>query len=265
MTVKIIIQGKGVVGQSTQMFLEAFGQSGFSIEFNDPDKDVIADPKSWENAGYVIICVNTDLNDSPLFPENDTSCVDAAINEALQNGFRGRIILRSTLGVESVRLLKNQLGSNLIVWPEYIREATWREDSVNPNMVVIGGDASEEFAELISAYRGNLILTGAVEAMIAKLSTNTFLAMKVIFANQVRQLSEKNGVSYEIVKHLLLAEGRLGNSHWQTPGPDGQAGYGGKCFPKDVQTFEAALIKSGLNGNLIRAITDLNREMRPNG
>lgn len=265
MTIKIIIQGKGTVGQSTEMFLEAFGNEELDIEFNDPAKDIVADPASWENAGYVIICVNTDLNDSTILPENDTSNVDAAINEALINGFRGRIVIRSTMGVESISKLESQLGQNLIAWPEYIREATWQEDSVNPKMVVIGGEASEEFANLFKSYTGTLLLTDAVEAMIAKLSTNTFLAMKVVFANQVRELCEKNGASYDVVRRLLLAEGRLGSSHWQTPGPDGQAGFGGKCFPKDVRTFEAALVKSGIHVDLIRAITDLNREMRPNG
>jgi UDPglucose 6-dehydrogenase len=261
---KVIIQGQGVVGQSTEMFLKAFVPE-IEIEFNDPGKDLVADPGSWALADYVIVCVNTDLNDSEILPENDTSCVDAAINEALQNEFRGKIIVRSTIGVESAVKLEKQLGQNLIIWPEYIREATWKEDSVNPTMVVIGGEATEEFANVISLYKGTLLITDAVEAMIAKLSTNTFLAMKVIFANQVRQLCEKNAASYEIVQQLLQSEGRLGSSHWQSPGPDGQAGYGGKCFPKDVRTFEAALVKSGIHVDLIRAITDLNREMRPNG
>jgi UDP-glucose 6-dehydrogenase len=63
---------------------------------------------------------------------------------------------------------------------------------------------------------------------------------------------------------MLENEGRLGTSHWSVPGADGAVGFSGKCFPKDVQTFETALVKSGLHVDLIRAITDLNNEMRSN-
>ena len=134
---------------------------------------------------------------------------------------------------------------------------------MNPAVVVLGGDA-KEFSDLFSSYPGLTIITDQVEAMIAKLSTNTFLSMKVIFANQVEQLCRANGASYDVVRQLLEHEGRLGRSHWSVPGPDGKYGFGGKCFPKDVRTFEAALIKAGIHVDLIRSITSLNETMRPN-
>lgn len=259
---KIIIQGKGVVGQSTEMFLKHYNPQ-LDIVFNDPAKNVLADTSDWSTADYVVVCVNTDLDENLAVPENNTVNLDAAINEALENKFVGKVVVRSTVGVECINKLVEQLGQNLIIWPEYIREATWREDSIGPKFVVVGGEYAEELANLFTAYQGNVLITDPVEAMIAKLSTNTFLAMKVIFANQVRQLCEVNNASYNVVSALLQNEGRLGSSHWQTPGPDGQAGFGGKCFPKDVKTFEAALIKSGIHIDLIRAISDLNAEIRP--
>ena len=260
---KIIIQGHGVVGQSTEMFLKQYNPE-LDIVFSDPAKGIIVDTGAWADADYAIICVNTDLDESLALPENNTANLDAAINEALTNGFKGKVVLRSTVGIECINKLVEQLGQNLIAWPEYIREATWQEDSLNPRFVVVGGEYAEELANLFNAYQGNVFITDPVEAMIAKLSTNTFLAMKVIFANQVRQLCELNNASYNVVSALLQNEGRLGSSHWQTPGPDGQAGFGGKCFPKDVKTFEAALVKNGIHIDLIRAISDLNAEMRPN-
>lgn len=260
---RIIIQGHGTVGKSTEMFLKQYNKE-LDIVFNDPNKNEIASDADWETAMWVIVCVNTDLNEALPLPENDTTNIDAAINEALEHQFKGTIVVRSTVGVECVSLLEKQLGQHLIIWPEYIREATWAEDSINPKFVLVGGTNAEEFSKLFEAYKGATIITDPVEAMIAKLSTNTFLGMKVIFANLVERLCNANGADYSIVKQLLENEGRLGLSHWSVPGPDGLAGFGGKCFPKDVKTFETALIKSNIHIDLIRAILDLNTTMRPN-
>lgn len=258
---KIIIQGAGVVGQSTDVFLKQYNND-LEIIFNDPVKGFNA--SNWAEADYVIVCVNTNLDTSLPLPENSTANVDAAINYALENGFKGKIIVRSTMGVESISKLILQLGQNLIVWPEYIREATWREDGINPRFVLIGGEGAEEFSKLVDAYTGPVIITDPLEAMIAKLSTNTFLAMKVVFANQVERLCVATGADYNIVRQLLENEGRLGRSHWAVPGFDGLHGYGGNCFPKDVQTFETALVKAGQHIDLIRAIKDINTTMRSN-
>lgn len=257
----IIIQGQGVVGQSTELFLKKFNPE-LNIVFNDPFKGVVAPHDSWVDADYVIVCVNTDLDATLPLPENSTANVDAAINEALKNGFKGKIVLRSTSGIECIQQLMNQLGQNLIVWPEYIRESTWKEDGENPRFIVVGGEGAEEFVNVVNAYTGPAYITDPLEAMIAKLSTNTFLAMKVIFANQVEKLCQANGADYDIVRLLLEREGRLGASHWAVPGFDGKRGFAGKCFPKDVKTFETAIIKSGQHIDLIRAISDLNTVMR---
>lgn len=259
----IIIQGQGVVGQATEMFIKNYNPQ-LNIIFNDPPKEVFAKDEDWGTAEYLIICVNTNLDESLTIPENSTANVDAAINEAIEKGFQGKIILRSTSSVESVQKLIDFFGNDLIVWPEYIREATWQFDALKPAMVVLGGDA-KEFSELFASFSGMIVITEPLEAMIAKLSTNTFLAMKVIFANQVSQLCEAQGASYNVVQQLLEHEGRLGTSHWTVPGFDGQPGFGGKCFPKDVRTFEAALIKSNIHVDLIRAITTLNDTLRSNG
>lgn len=258
---KIIIQGAGVVGQSTELFLKKF-VPGVGIAFNDPGKDIHASKEEWDDADYVVVCVSTNLQLDLTPPENSTANLDAAINKALTKGFRGTFIIRSTVGMGVIKQLAEQLGQHLLVWPEYIREATWAEDAVSPRFITLGGEGAEAFANLITDYAGAVFITDPMEAMIAKLSTNTFLAMKVIFANQVSQLCSATGADYELVKVLLESEGRLGSSHWTVPGADGLGGFSGKCFPKDVKTFEAALIKAGIHVDLIRSISDLNDDLR---
>lgn len=260
---KIIIQGAGVVGQSTELFLKKFS-SEMEICFNDPAKNIIVANSDWTTADYVIVCVNTDLDQSLALPENNTANVNDAINQALANGFAGTVVVRSTLGMSAIADYTAQLGQHLLIWPEYIRESTWQEDSVNPRFIVLGGEPAEAFADLLTGYTGPAYITDPMEAMIAKLSTNTFLAMKVIFVNQLEQLCRANGADYNIVQIMLENEGRLGTSHWAVPGFDGIAGFAGKCFPKDVKTFETALVRSNIHVDLIRAVTDLNNEMRSN-
>jgi UDPglucose 6-dehydrogenase len=260
---KIIIQGAGTVGQATELFLKHYNPS-IEIVFNDPHKDKNATDDDWSTADYVVICVNTDLDESLALPENNTANVDEAINHALSKGFKKTFVLRSTIGIGAVKALVEQLGQHLVVWPEYIKESTWEADAVSPVNVVIGGEAAEEFANGFSAYQGTVMITDPIEAMIAKLSTNTFLAMKVTFANQLEMLCNANDASYDVVKTLLANEGRLGSTHWDVPGPDGQKGFAGKCFPKDVKTFEADIIKSKIHVDLIRAISDINDTIRFN-
>jgi len=260
---KIIIQGAGIVGQSTELFLKKF-LPDVKISFNDPYKETSPLATDWTEADYVIVCVNTDLDESLSLPENNTKNVNDAINEALAKGFTGTVVIRSTLGMSAIKDYTEQLGQHLLIWPEYIREATWQEDSANPRFLILGGEPAEAFADLLTEYKGPAFITDPIEAMVAKLSTNTFLAMKVIFANQVEQLCKAVGADYNIVRVMLENEGRLGSSHWTVPGLDGVAGFSGKCFPKDVQTFETALVKSGIHVDLIRAIADLNNEMRTN-
>jgi UDPglucose 6-dehydrogenase len=259
----IIIQGKGIVGQSTALFLKKF-LPGVEIRFNDPFKEIAVSIDAWGKADYVVVCVNTDLDQTLALPENNTTNVSEAITQTLTHGFKGTVVVRSTLGMGAIKDYTAQLGQHLLIWPEYIRESSWAEDAVTPKFIVLGGEPAEAFADLLTEFTGPTYITDPMEAMIAKLSTNTFLAMKVIFANQIEQLCNATGADYDIVRVMLENEGRLGTSHWAVPGPDGVAGFSGKCFPKDVQTFETALVKSGIHVDLIRAVTDLNNEMRTN-
>jgi UDP-glucose 6-dehydrogenase len=258
---KIIIQGAGIVGQATNAFLNMASKE-LTLLYNDPPKDVHVSDEDWTTADWVVVCVPTDLNTEFANPENSTANVDAAINQALEKGFKGKFVIRSTMSVAAVKSYMEQLGQHLVVWPEYIREATWAEDAVTARYITLGGEGAEEFSNLLTEFKGSSFITDPMEAMLAKLSTNAFLAMKVIFANQVKQIADANGADYNIVKVLLQSEGRLGQSHWDVPGADGLPGFAGKCFPKDVKTFEADLIRSGSFVDMIRGVSDINTALR---
>lgn len=258
---KIIIQGAGIVGQATTAFLK-MANDELELLYNDPPKDIHVSDDDWTGADWVIVCVPTELNTEFANPENSTDNVDAAINQALSKGFKGKFIIRSTMSVAAVKAYMEQLGQHLVVWPEYIREATWAEDAVTARYITLGGEPAEEFSNLLPNFKGGSFITDPIEAMLAKLSTNAFLAMKVIFANQVKRIADNNGADYNIVKVLLQGESRLGQSHWDVPGSDGKPGFAGKCFPKDLKTFEADLIRAGGFVDMVRGASDINTALR---
>lgn len=258
---KIIIQGAGIVGQATHAFLTKANDK-LNLLYNDPPKDVHVSDEDWTTADWVVVCVPTDLNAEFVNPENSVDNVDAAINQALAKGFKGRFVIRSTMSVAAVKSYMDQLGQNVVFWPEYIREATWAEDAVSVQYITLGGEGAEDFSNLLPNFKGGSFITDPMEAMLAKLSTNAFLSMKVIFANQVKQIADAYGADYNIVKVLLKSEGRLGQSHWDVPGADGLPGFSGKCFPKDVKTFEADLIRAGAFVDMIRGVSDINTALR---
>lgn len=259
----IIIQGAGFVGSATKLFLEVcLQQSEWTIQYNDPHKNLYVLEPYWKEASWVIICVPTNINNTS--GENSMANVHDAINYAIDKGYKGSFIVRSTLSITGVKQLEEWLGNKFILWPEYIREKHMMTDAISPREIVLGinGVNGIEFGKLLWKFNSLIQYVTPIEAQLAKLATNTFLSMKVIFANLLYQLSEKQGANYERVAEILKKEGRLGNSHWTVPGHDGKFGFGGTCFPKDTQTFSTALKNMGIQSDVIDAVLKINDEVR---
>ena len=92
--------------------------------------------------------------------------------------------------------------------------------------------------------------------------TNTFLATKVSFANEMYQICQNLGISYEIAKDLLCLDQRINPGHLQVPGPDGNTGFGGHCFPKDLLAFLNFAKDLGINPAMLEATWEKNLEVR---
>ena len=97
-----------------------------------------------------------------------------------------------------------------------------------------------------------------------KYVTNTFLATKVSFANEMYQICEGLNVDYDKVVEYALYDERLGKSHWAVPGPDGDFGYGGHCFPKDVKALIKVAIDNDILPKMLIATDDKNKQVRKN-
>ena len=134
--------------------------------------------------------------------------------------------------------------------------------------ILIGGceEAAIEIGEIYfeAGFSGVRILKDARITEMAKYMHNVFLALKVTYCNEIREICEHVGIPYDKVRFAALAMNGIGYGHTSTPGHDGQAGYGGMCFPKDTQAFlNWAFVQQGLQVEAIEASVFGNRRRRP--
>ena len=95
-----------------------------------------------------------------------------------------------------------------------------------------------------------------------KYFANCFFSVKVSFVNEMYQICEKLGLSYNDIMGMVMADGRIGNSHWSVPGHDGSLGFGGKCFPKDLTALIHKAQELGVDPKVMRAAWRKNLEVR---
>lgn len=158
----------------------------------------------------------------------------------------------------------DQLFKRFAYVPEFLTENNAKADFYNPPLLPIGTNDSvdgnvilDELFELgVFCYHAKVV--SIAEASMVKYYANSFLATKVIFNHQFQQYCNGNDVEWNNVADVLRHDPRLGNSHWQAPGPDGKYGYGGKCFPKDVRN----LISSTDWLTLLEEVDRINKSMR---
>jgi CubicO group peptidase (beta-lactamase class C family) len=131
---------------------------------------------------------------------------------------------------------------------------------------LVSGETYEDFIEkriFEKAFpKTPIIKTSSTIAEMIKYVTNSFLAMKVSFANEMYQICQALDIDYDKVIEYAKYDDRLGTSHWSVPGPDGDFGFGGHCFPKDVAALTYLAVSLGINPTMLAGTTIKNNEVR---
>jgi len=273
MNKKVGIVGNGYVGGATALL--ACDNVEVVIYDIDPEKCVPkgSGAEALEGCDVVFICVPTPMNP-------DGSCnldiVNEAVEEAATRVDRHRIVIKSTVPVGTA----SRLG--VCFMPEFLTEANWEEDFANCEHWIVGEDDSdwvsrdpwgqptsreimEIFAEAEKAQKIkylNFNTCTTREAELVKYVRNTYLATKISYFCEVDRVCEKMEIEYDTVRELVCLDPRIESSHTFVPGPDGKKGFGGTCFPKDINSFIDFAKAAGVKTNVMNAAWETNLDVR---
>ena len=260
---KIGIVGNGFVGNSV-----AFGFSPtheVRIHDKDPKKNLNTIEEVLE-CNYVFVCVPTPMN---LDGSINLDIVHKALQEIeSKNNIHNILILKSTMIPGTVEMLQNLYPSlNIVFNPEFLTERTAKLDFLTQARIILGGNpiltskVKQLFEErFIHSY---VIETDTTTAELIKYMNNVFFSSKVSIMNEFKQVCDKVGADWNMALKGFTADGRIGDSHLNVPGPDGKMGFGGSCFPKDINAFISLAESYDVDVHTIKGAWATNLEVRP--
>jgi UDPglucose 6-dehydrogenase len=256
---KIGIVGLGFVGSAIANAME--GSANLVLVDKDPAKGLHTFKDLSECEG-VFVCVPTPMD---LDGKCDTSILEYVLGQL--KDYTGVIISKCTAPPSVYQTLNNQYP-NLVHAPEFLTAANAVRDYANGKFAIIGGSvgAYQRDAERIIRF-GQTALEQVQhctiqEAALAKYAINSFLSTKVTFMNELYLLATKTGQDYNKIASMITMDKRIGSSHMQVPGSDGEFGFGGMCFPKDTSALLKYAEQQGAQLNVLDAAVKKNLILR---
>jgi len=263
------IIGQGFVGSAVREGMK----NHFEIFAFDKDPNKYSNVESIfhivESTGITFLCVPTPMKKSG---ECDLSIVRNALTE-IDNVAKALcvegyiVVIKSTVPPGTTQMLNEEFPKLDIVFnPEFLTEANAIEDYKNQNRIIVGGErpgSTKVKAIFAKAFpKIPIIKTSSTIAETIKYVTNTFLALKVSYANEMYQMCQALGIDYDKVIEYARYDDRLGNSHWSVPGPDGDFGFGGHCFPKDIAALQFLGKQMNIDTTILNAAIEKNTSVR---
>jgi nucleotide sugar dehydrogenase len=266
MKYNIGIIGQGFVGNAIyQKFKNYFEVATFDLDETKRNTETIEEVVNLSDV--VFVCVPTPMK--RVDGSCDISIVESVLKELNEVGKPIVAVIKSTIPPTTTEMFNKNFKNLTIVFnPEFLTEANAVQDFENQSKIILGGPRNGT-TPLKQIYRlvfptTPIIKTGSTHAEMVKYLTNTFLATKVSFANEIYQVCDKLGLDYDKVVEYATYDERLGKSHWSVPGPDGDLGFGGHCFPKDVKALIYLAEELELYPTMLRATDKKNNVVRKN-
>lgn len=267
---QIGIIGQGFVGAAIRAGLEHF----YEVKTYDLDASKCNSTHEGvcQKSDVIFVCIPTPMR-------KDGSC-DVRLLEnvmaKIEAGCKMRndapvVVIKSTVPPGTTSRLNALATSVTVVFsPEFLTEAQSFADFKNQSRIILGGDPETDCAgakKVKQMFRRAfpsvpIIITKHETAEAVKYFTNCFLAAKVIFANQVYEICKAASIDYDKVVEYALYDHRIGASHLAVPGPDGDLGFGGHCFPKDLAAMISFAQAHGVAAQFFGAVQTENEKYR---
>jgi nucleotide sugar dehydrogenase len=262
---KVGVVGVGFVGTAVSTGLEAVLGEDIEIREYDKFKDSESLDSVVNNSDIVFICLPTPMNEDGSC---NTSIVEDGVADVALVARKSKIIVvKSTVPPGTTyNLAKAHPKHNFVFNPEFLREKFFIEDFINQDRIILGYGSKasgSKFAALSNMYvafakkqttPATIVWCNSTEAEMLKYVTNCFLATKVAFFNEIYAICDGIGADYQEVVRMLKYDKRIGNTHMAVPGPDGKHGFGGSCFPKDLNALMAFADKFGFDTTVMESV-----------
>lgn len=260
------IIGQGFVGNAIYQKLKKYYKV-FTYDLNDKLCNSTFD-ETVSRCKIVFVCLPTPMNQNGSCNLDIIEDVLSQINEYTDT--ERIVVIKSTIIPGSTDNFNGKYKNIDIVFnPEFLTEANAVDDFENQSRLLLGGSlkSTTKIKQIFSAVfrkTPRIIKTDAKSAELVKYVTNTFLATKVSFANEIYKLCETLDLDYDKIIEMATLDPRLGDSHWGVPGPDGDFGYGGHCFPKDLAAIIQMSNEKGSLNHVLKATQATNDTVRNN-
>ena len=261
---KIGIIGQGYVGSAIKVGFEPFYELETYDKYN-VDKSSCSLDKLVNICDVIFVCVPTPMDEDGSC---NTDIVEGVIDDIHKLTLEDKIVvIKSTVSPGTTdRLNKKYKKISVIFNPEFLTEANFIEDFKNQTRIILGGTrkGTNKLRQIYGYVfpKAHIIKTGSKTAEMVKYMTNTYLATKVSFANEIYQVCEKLKIDYDKVVEYATLDERLGYSHWSVPGHDEDFGFGGHCLPKDLEALISLADHFDLDVDVLRAVRYTNDKVR---
>ena len=260
---KIGIIGNGFVGNAIHQGMKEHFE--VLIYDKDPSKKINTFSRVSE-AEIIFICVPTPMTEDGDF---DLRIVKDTVSRFITPKI---LVIKSTITPSAAQILVDKYPMHSLVFnPEFLTERTAVRDFQNPSRIVLGGNDQYSVQKVEEMYRVlfpskllEIIKTDVKTACFIKYFSNCFFAAKVSIMNEFRQVADAAGIDWNTALNGLLTSGWVNPMHTLVPGPDGDYGFGGKCFPKDINAFMSYCQEMGIDPKMLQAAWNKNLEVRKN-
>ena len=264
---KIGVVGLGYVGTAVQKGFESIRR----VATYDITKEcnTISIEDLVMQSQIIFICVPTPMNTNGACNVDIVKSVLKEISE-VETWHKPICVLKSTVTPGTTKELVREFSNLTICFnPEFLTERNYINDFMSQVNIIIGySTAPKEIQPVLDLYyerfpNSQVWTTPATEAEMIKYVANTMLSTKVAYLNEIYQICQKTNINYDSIANVLKFDERLGTTHWNVPGHDGKYGFGGTCFPKDLNALIQFGEQHGQPTPLLKAIWEKNLEVRP--